>query len=100
MKHKLRFILPRLIGATVIMGLASMVFFILFKLLLAAAAIGIILAIASKFMGKRARRYGDAYTPGAYGMKGHKVQAVDYQPMQQPIYTAAKQKSSTIVPIN
>ncbi|RQO30339.1 hypothetical protein DBR32_12270 [Taibaiella sp. KBW10] len=99
MKHKLRFILPRLIGATVIIGLASMVLFILFKLLIAAAAIGIILAIASKFMGKRARKHMSGYGPAAFGTPGQKVHAMDHQAPQQPIYTQTKQKATTIVPI-
>lgn len=52
MKSKLRFILPRLLAATLLIGAASFVLFIVFKLLLAVVAIGGMVFLASKLMGK------------------------------------------------
>ena len=52
MKCKLRFILPRLLAVTLLIGAASFVLFIVFKLLLAVAAIAGLVFLAGKIMGK------------------------------------------------
>lgn len=53
MKSKLRFILPRLLAVTLLIGTASFVLFIVFKLLLAVLAIAGLVFLAGKIMGKR-----------------------------------------------
>ncbi|WP_018627411.1 hypothetical protein [Niabella aurantiaca] len=56
MKHKIMFLLPRLAGFTLLIGLASLVLFLLFKLLLLAIVIGVIVAVTAKIVsGVRAR---------------------------------------------
>ncbi|WP_157097976.1 hypothetical protein [Niabella ginsenosidivorans] len=52
MKHRFLFILPRLAILAVLIGTASLVLFLLFKLLLLVIAIGVIAAIAGKIISK------------------------------------------------
>lgn len=53
MKNNLRFIFPRLIGATVIAGLASFIMFTIFKLLVGILLIGGVAMLAMRMAGKR-----------------------------------------------
>lgn len=94
MKRKLRFIMPRLIGATVITGLAALVITTLFKLLLGITVLAAVISIAGRKLGRRRQlmaqaqqSFGNGYTPAnsapwANGFAG------------------ASQKASTIVPVN
>ncbi|WP_300604608.1 hypothetical protein [Niabella sp.] len=59
MKHRILFILPRLAGLTLLIGLASLVLFLLFKLLLLAIGISIIVLIAGKIITKVRQKWAD-----------------------------------------
>lgn len=93
MKSKLRFILPRLFAATLIIGAVSFVLFILFKLLLAVAAIGGLLFLASKLMGKG--RFKDMRGSAA---RKSAIMPQEYT-MQQSAVHPYKASGATIVPI-
>ena len=62
MKNSFRFIFPRLIAATVIVGLASLILATIFKLLIGVLIIGGIVAAASRL----ARRGNHALRAGRY----------------------------------
>ncbi|MBZ4190976.1 hypothetical protein [Niabella beijingensis] len=57
MKHKFLFILPRLAGLTLLVGVAALVLFLLFKLLILAVVIGVVVAIAGKILSKARQRW-------------------------------------------
>lgn len=102
MKNKMLFIMPRLVGATVVVGAAALIIAILFKLLLGLTLIGgVITLVASKAGWRRNRlmaQYGRDELPGLgrsntlgnNGFWGSQVISIG-----QSI-----QKGTTIVPIN
>lgn len=97
MKHKILFFLPRLAGLTLLIGLASLVLFLLFKLLLLAIVIGVIVAITAKIIsGVRARWAAGDNPAGAqhppFGLAGN----------SGPMYPVMHRQTQTpaIVPIH
>lgn len=97
MIHKFKFILPRLAGATVLVGLAAMVLFLLFKLLLAIVVVGGIATLAMRAAQHRRRKM-MAY----YGYQGINPWN-GTQPWfgdRQSISVNPTQRTATIVPIN
>ncbi|WP_221391120.1 hypothetical protein [Dyadobacter sp. NIV53] len=67
MNNKFRFIFPRLIGATVIVGIASFILITLFKLL---AALAVIAGVATLIARSSGRHY-MMQNSGEYGQVGH-----------------------------
>ena len=99
MKNNFRFIFPRLIGATVIVGIASFIMFTLFKLMVGILIIGGVATLAMRMAGRRrselgAGRYGQHAQGGIGPMSGHNQWA---DPITVNANSAQKQ---TIVPIN
>ena len=94
MKSKLRFILPRLLAATLLIGAASFVLFIIFKLLLAVAAVAGLIFLASKIMGKHTFR-------GKWKMDGpqHGIMPQAFTGYETPVRPYKTSKPVTIVPI-
>lgn len=97
MKNKMRYILPKLIGVTIIAGLATLVIGMIFKLLLVGTVIaGIGTVIASKFR-RRERRYFQEYQenlPIGFDPRNENQFAV------KPNYRTARTENIAIVPIN
>ena len=99
MKNNLRFIFPRLIGATVVVGLASLILVTLFKLLLGVLLIGGVATLAMRMAGKRNPGLGNGrygrFAQGGIGPMSHGNQWGG--PVTVNTNYAQKQ---TIVPIN
>ena len=99
MKNNLRFIFPRLIAATVIVGVASFILFTLFRLLIGVLIIGGIVMLVRKMTGRNHQEFG----PGQYGRFANS----GYGPLptrnqwESPISVNANpSQKQTIVPIN
>lgn len=98
MKNNLRFIFPRLIGATLIVGLASFIMITLFKLLVGAIIIGGLVALIRRISPRHRYDLGSryaAYSNGGIGPMSHNNQwatpiTVDANPLRK----------ETIIPIN
>ena len=103
MKKKLGFIMPRLIGATVLVGLAAFVITTLFKLLLGITLIaGAITLIARKASSRRKKwiaQYGQGAVPD-FGNRNTFGNNRGWANQMQPISGHAAPKGATIVPIN
>ncbi|MFU1855879.1 hypothetical protein ACK8HY_02550 [Sphingobacterium sp. NGMCC 1.201703] len=96
MKNKIRFILPRLIALTVIVGLASLIMGAIFKLLLVAT---ILFGIGSFAMAKMRRREMRSFKmhkapvhPGMYSASRTNSAIV-------PLHKQQRVKNATIVPV-
>ncbi|EQB92263.1 hypothetical protein C874_05325 [Elizabethkingia anophelis 502] len=97
MKNKMRYILPKLIGITVIAGLAILIIGMVFKLLLAVTLIaGIGTLVASKFR-RRRERYFEPYQenlPIGFNPSNNSEFAV------RPNYRNSRTENIAIIPIN
>ncbi|AVF47595.1 hypothetical protein CMT89_01160 [Elizabethkingia anophelis] len=97
MKNKMRYILPKLIGVTVIAGLATLIIGMVFKLLLAVTLIaGIGTLVASKFR-RRRERYFEPYhenLPIGFNPSNNSEFAV------RPNYRNSRTENIAIIPIN
>ena len=75
MRNNLRFIFPRLIGATVIVGIASFIMITLFKLLVGLLLIGGVATVAMRIAGKRNPAFGNSqygrFAQGGIGPMSH-----------------------------
>lgn len=100
MKNNFRFIFPRLVGATVIVGLATLILATLFKLLLGIMLVGGVVMLVKRMIGRSGHglpvhqyaRFGDnSYSP----FQGHNQ-------WNGPITVGANpsQQQQAIVPIN
>lgn len=101
MKNKMRFIMPRLVGATVVVGVAALIIGILFKLMLGILLLAGIITLISNKIGRRREHYLAAY--GQHEMPGFSRMnsfgnSSPWASKMQPISKA--QKATTIVPIN
>ena len=94
MRSKLRFILPRLLAATLLIGAASFVLFIVFKLLLGVLAIAGLVFLAGKIMGKN--RFGGRWKTEVPQQGIMPQEAAGYEVPVSPYKTATP---LTIVPI-
>jgi len=98
MKNKMRYILPKLIGITVIAGLATLIIGMVFKLLLAVTLIaGIGTLVASKFRRRRRERYFEPYQenlPIGFNPSNNIEFAV------RPNYRNSRTENIAIIPIN
>ncbi|WP_400263524.1 hypothetical protein ACFX5U_11355 [Sphingobacterium sp. SG20118] len=95
MKNKMRFIIPKLIGATLIVGLLTFVLGLLFKLLIMCTVLGTaIMLIAAKMRNRKSRKV----------LHGHRS-AISPDP-QTESYTAVRpqsvdvQSNFAIIPIH
>lgn len=99
MKNNFRFIFPRLVGATVIVGLASLILVTLFKLLIGIMLVGGVVMLVKRMVGRPAHGLGPGqyarFANSGYGYhQGHNQWA-------GPISVDGNNKrSETIVPIN
>ena len=102
MKHKMLFMMPRLVGATIVVGAAALIISTLFKLLLGLTLIGgVITLIASKAGWRRNRlmaQYGQDELPGL----GRRTALGNTGFWGSPVTSVSQgiQKGTTIVPIN
>ncbi|MBS1738469.1 MAG: hypothetical protein JSS98_17955 [Bacteroidetes bacterium] len=102
MKNKIRFIMPRLIGATVIIGVAAFVITVLFKLLLGLSLLAGVVLLGIRLMGKKGRRQLQHHprmmpafvNPGTFGKSSATTGAV------HPVAGFARAKETSIVPID
>ncbi len=102
MKNKLRFIMPRLIGATVAAGLAALVITTVFKLLLGLTLVAGTITLIARSFGKRRiqlGQYGQDAMPGLGNRNAFGNSSVWASPIQ-PVNGYANQKGTSIVPIN
>jgi hypothetical protein len=96
MNRNFRFIFPRLIGATVIVGVASLIFITLFKLMAGLLVIGGAAALIKRFS-RSEDRMTEAYSQFA---------EAGIHPLHNPydrhnrVYAVAAPQRETIVPIN
>jgi hypothetical protein len=61
MKTKFQFIFPRLIGATLVIGLASLIFMVVFKLMLGILLVGSMVMLLRSMIGRNRHEDADAY---------------------------------------
>ena len=103
MKKKMSFIMPRLIGATLVAGLAAFIVTTLFKLLLGVTLLaGAITLVARKVGSSRRKwmaRYGQQPMPG-FANRNAFANDNPWANNIQPIKNYATQKGTSIVPIN
>jgi len=102
MKNKFGFIMPRLIGATVIVGVAALVVTTLFKLLLGLSLLAGAVTLAIRSIGKQSSRLLQ-YEQGkmtAFANPGNFGNTSTTSNPIKPVEGFASQKSTTIVPIN
>lgn len=97
MKHKILFILPRLAGLTLLIGVASLVLFLLFKLLLLAIVIGIIVTIAAKILSGARKRWAAGYQL-EHGPH-QSFRGLHHNGTIQPVMHASSQTTPAIIPI-
>ena len=100
MRNNFRFIFPRLIGATVIVGLAALIITTIFKLLLGLVLIGGVFVLVKRFAG----RSGDMPENNEYGpmqpISLGSMNHYQYGANQTGIRAVPVQNHTTIVPIN
>lgn len=105
MKKRMGFIMPRLIGATILVGVAAFVITAIFKLLLGVTLLaGIATIISRKAFRRRQQMMPAGYAPqnsfGEYGytnaMRGNSSRANQSPSFGRP----ASKKAATIVPID
>lgn len=96
MKKKMRFIMPRLIGATVVLGIAAFIITTLFKLVLGVTILVAVVGLVARKIGRRKQQGLDGQN-GAGNMQQFSDNFFGAQ--VQPIRQQA-QGRSTIVPIN
>lgn len=102
MKNKLRFIMPRLIGATVAAGLAALVIATVFKLLLGLTLLAGVTTLIARSLGRRRLQlgqYGQETMPGLSNRNAFDNSSVWASTVKPANDYAAKQGSS-IVPID
>jgi hypothetical protein len=100
MRNNFRFIFPRLIGATVIVGLAALIITTIFKLLLGLVLIGGVVVLVKRFAGRSGgmsenEEYGSMHPVSLGAMNYH-----HYGANQASVRAVPVQKHTTIVPIN
>lgn len=97
MKQKFLFVLPWLAVLGLLAGLASLVFFLIFRLLLLAVAVGIIVVIAGKIITKVRAKW---MTGNGMGLG----QPPYYNPLNNPVVLQpvrpSQQSNEAIIPIN
>lgn len=98
MKNNFRFIFPRLIGATIIVGIAALVITIVFKLLLGIVLIGGMVALIRKAVTNKRHQingdYNGALSPVPF-------RSFSNNPWQEPVSIQGNiAMKQTIVPIN
>ena len=98
MKHKILFILPRLAGLTLLIGLASLVLFLLFKLLLLAIGISVLVLIAGKIISKARRKWAEGN--GLEWSGNPYFKELQHNGSLQPITHHKSQGTPAIIPIH
>ena len=102
MKNKLRFIMPRLIGATAVAGIAALVITTLFKLLLGLTLLAGGIAIIARSIGRGRRQLGQYRQDEMPGLGNRNVfgSSSVWAGTVQPVNRCATQKGTSIVPIS
>ncbi len=103
MKNKMLFIMPRLVGATVVVGAAALIVSTLFKLLLGLTLIGGVITLATQKAGRRRNRFmagydQDALLPGLG--RRNALGNNNFWGNQRIAVGQSAQKAATIIPIN
>lgn len=96
MKNKLRFIMPRLIGATIVAGVFALVIATVFKLLLGLTVITAAIAMIARSLGKSREQLAQ-YPQGAIADFGN---GSAWNPTIQPVGGYSTSKGTSIVPID
>lgn len=93
MKQKFLFILPRLAALTLLIGAASVVLFLLFKLLITVVAIGAIALIVGKIISKARQHWlnNESFNQSSPFMP---------RPTLQPVTVQSSAAAPAIIPIN
>lgn len=102
MNNKLRFIMPRLAGATAAAGLAALVITIVFKLLLGLTLLAGAITLIARSIARRRKlsgQYGQNAMPGFGKWNALSNSNAGINPIQ-PVSGYATQKGTFIVPIN
>ncbi|MBO9618695.1 MAG: hypothetical protein J7539_06610 [Niabella sp.] len=98
MKQKFLFMLPRLAALAILTGLASLMLFLVFKLLILVVAIGVITFIAGKIFSKARAKWminnGMTLGPSPY------YHSMNTPATLQPVFTKAQTSGEAIIPIN
>ena len=102
MKNKLRFIMPRLAGATVVTGLAALVITTLFKLLLCLTLLAGGIALLARSFGRRRQQLGQYEHDAMPGLGNRNAfdNSRQWNSPIQPVNGYATQKGTSIVPID
>ncbi|MCF3107212.1 hypothetical protein LL912_00320 [Niabella sp. CC-SYL272] len=98
MKHKILFMLPRLAGLTLLIGLASLVLFLLFKLMLLAIGISLIALIAGKIIKKTRQKWAEGN--GLEWSANPYLKELHHNSTLQPIAGKKSQGTPAIIPIH
>lgn len=96
MKNNFRFIFPRLIGATVIVGIAALVITTLFKLMIGVILIGGVVNLIRRAAGGGRHEFSDPYSP----VSGRQFGPYMNRQYSGPVSVSANIQNATIVPIN
>jgi uncharacterized membrane protein len=96
MKNKIRMIIPKLIGATLVVGLLSLVIGLLFKLLL----VGTLLAGAGMFIASRMRKRKHPKMLKEYMGPIAPQVGKDFSSAIRPQYVDVQQPNLAIIPIH
>ena len=100
MKNNFRFIFPRLIGATVVVGLAALIITTLFKLLIGLVVIGGVVSLAGRLAGRNRMMHGN----GQYGQiqngRFGQMNGDQHWANNMTVSASPLQRSATIVPID
>ena len=100
MKNNFRFIFPRLIGATILVGIAALVISIVFKLMLGVILIGGLVMMIKRLVFRSNQRMHEGIYEGHYYGGVSPLQYQHQWVNQQPVGGNPFQKSATIVPID
>ncbi len=96
MKNNFRFIFPRLIGATVIVGIAALIVTTLFKLLIGLVLIGGVASLIRSIAGAKRRELTGQYIP----VSAHQFGPYAGHQWNSPVPVNGNVQNTTIVPIN
>lgn len=102
MKNKLRFIMPRLAGATAAAGMAALVIITLFKLLLSLTLLAGAITLTARSFARRQKQsglYGQHTIPNFGNWKEFGNSSAGASSIQ-PVAGYATQQGTSIVPIN
>lgn len=100
MNRRIRFIMPRLIGATIIAGMATLFITVLFKLLLGLTLLAGAATMIMRGISRRQKQFGHYGSMPGLGKQNGFSNNYYRNNSIQPIGGYQTQKGTTIVPVN